>query len=140
MSHFAVYAPTRNVGIDIVPLLPFLPSASPRRAARDCSPGIPGAIFLFLPPLAPALSRISDFAKFLQAGRVIAPPSAASTAPECQACILFWQRYILRSRLRGAHVERDHASSFISDSYDFNHYFSTIRGTTNATTNAIRVK
>lgn len=41
MSHFAVYALTRNVGIDIVPPAPLCP---------DCSPGIPGAN---IPPLYP---------------------------------------------------------------------------------------
>lgn len=135
MSHFAVYAPTRNVGIDIVPLL-----SRPSFAARDCSPGIPGAIFLSPPP-PPPLSRISDFAKFLQAGRVIVPPSSARVSRRnAKRVFYFGNGYILGSRLRWTRVERDRTSSFISDSYDFNHYFSTIRRTTNATTNAIRVK
>lgn len=42
MSHFAVYALTRDVGIDIVPPAPPVPLPP----SRDCSPGIPGAIFL----------------------------------------------------------------------------------------------
>lgn len=59
MSHFAVYALTRNVGIDIVPLPPLRPgTAVPAFPAR-----------YFPPPPPPRRSRISDFAKFLQAGR-----------------------------------------------------------------------
>lgn len=82
MSHFAVYALTRNVGIDIVPPAPSVPGTA--------VPAFPARIFLSSPPA----GRISDFAKFLQAGRVIAPPSYASRAGMPRARI-FWQRYIL---------------------------------------------
>lgn len=96
MSHFAVYALTRNVGIDIVPPAPLF---------RGCSPGIPGAIFL---------SRISDFAKFLRAGRVIAPPSRspARAAPECQARIFWQRRYTVRRG--GAHISDERPRVFFS--------------------------
>jgi len=60
MSHFAVYALTRNVGIDTVP-----PAPPPRLQP----PGILGARYSLSPPV--RRERISDFAKFLQAGRVI---------------------------------------------------------------------
>lgn len=60
MSHFAVYALTRNVGIDIVPPAPLAPGLQSRHSRRNIPPS-------------PPPSRISDFAKFLRAGRVIAP-------------------------------------------------------------------
>lgn len=61
MSHFAVYALTRNVGIDIVPPAPLCTRLQSRHSRREYSSPLPA-------------ERISDFAKFLQAGRVIAPP------------------------------------------------------------------
>lgn len=87
MSHFAVYALTRNVGIDIVPPVP---------PSRGCSPGIPGASSLLL-------SRISDFAKFLRAGRVITPPCPASRLGMPSAYILATAYAVQHG---GAHAER----------------------------------
>lgn len=113
MSHFAVYALTRNVGIDIVPPAPLSP--------RVHSPGIPGAIFLPLPhPREFLISRNSYEPVALS--RRVGMPSA----------------YILAAvySVRLSRRTIDHASSSISDQgfranpcrTSYVHYFLTIRG------------
>lgn len=104
MSHFAVYALTRNVGIDIVPLPPLRPDLQSRHSRRD--------IPLLSPPSEFLISRNSYKPAVLSRRR------ASRAAPECRARI-FWQRYIL-CPAPGAHVERKITRprpvlSFISD-------------------------
>lgn len=70
MSHFAVYALTRNVGIDIVPPARLCPRLQSRHSRRDT-------------PLPLPAGRISDFAKFLQAGRCYRAAELQRAAPEC---------------------------------------------------------
>jgi len=122
MSHFAVYALTRDVGIDIVPPAPPPPPSSlhPGLQSRHSRRDIP--------------LRISDFAKFLQAGRVLSRHRVPRAALECQARI-FWQRF--RRSARGAHVERKSvlprlspAPKIFANPIRTNHvyYFLTIRG------------